>query len=344
MNARLFIGLVTLAALVVAACGGDTGDTTTSSEAPATTTTTASPTTTTPVETTTTTSTTVPGLDSPEDYPVSDDYMMETIITDLDAAAGGLTLDSDGNLYTADFGYPTHDGMTVFKVDPDGTAEAFAGHESMDALTGNTFGADGSIYQSSYGSGYVFRIGPDGEVEVLTGEMSGPTGIVLTPDGRLIVDDCNRQAVYEVFDDGTIERVAGGIEFRCPNGLIQDPDGNYYVVNFNNGLLLKLSPDFEELTVLHRFPGDNAHVAYHDGRLFITAREDHRVYRYDIESGFVDVIAGTGEPGFDDGLGSTATFGRPNAIVVGSDGTIYINHGREGGNNPTTIRVLRPVS
>ncbi len=341
--------LIAGAVLLAASCGGsDAGDTT---GAPAETTTTEAPTTTSTTALTTTipqttTTSTIPGLASPGDYPVSDDYVMETILVDLDAAAGGLTLDLEGNLYTADFGYPTHDGMTVFKVDQSGNAEPFAAHESMDALTGNTFASDGSIYQSSFGSGYVFRIALDGTVEVLTDEMTGPTGIVLTDEGRLIVDDCNLNGVYEVMGDGTVELFAAGLQagMRCPNGLIQDPEGNFYVVNFNNGLLLKISPDGEEIIQLHRFPGDNAHVAYHEGQLFITAREDHRVYRYDLETGDVDVVAGTGEPGYEDGPGAEATFGRPNAIVVDAEGNLYLNHGSGAANNPTAIRVLRPVS
>jgi sugar lactone lactonase YvrE len=341
--------LIVAVVLTTAACAGsDTADTTsTTGTAPSATAsspeTTTAPTTT--VAETTTTSPVVPGLDSPDDYPVSDDYVVETVAADIDAGTGGLTLDAEGNLYTADFGYTGHDGNTLFKISPDGSVEPFATHETMDQLTGNRVAPDGTIYQSSYGSGYVYRIDRDGGVEVVTDQMTGPTGVVLTDEGRLLVLDCNRNAVYEVLADGSAELFAGGITegMRCPNGVTQDPDGNLYVVNYGHGQLMKVSSDGSELSVLHSFPGGNAHVVYYDGMLFITARETNHIFRYDLATGEVDVIAGTGEAGLTDGPGPEATFGSPNAIVVDEDGNIYFNHGSDTGLNPTAIRVLRPA-
>lgn len=345
---RRLVMIVALALSTAACAGSDSGDTTsTTGAAPSTTApspdTTAAPTTTVPETTTTTTA--PPGLGSPEDYPVSDDYVVETVAADIDAGTGGLTLDAEGNLYTADFGYAGHDGNTLFRVAPDGSVEPFATHDTMDQLTGTRFVADGTIYQSSYGSGYVYRIDPDGEVEVVTDQMNGPTAIVLTDDGRLLVLDCNLNAVYQVFDDGSVEIFAGGISegMRCPNGMTQDAEGNLYVVNYNHGQLMKISPDGSELSVLHSFPAGNAHVVYHDGKLFITGRETNRIYRYDLATGDADVIAGTGEAALVDGPGPEASFGPPNAIVVDGEGNIYFNHGSESGLNPTAIRVLRPV-
>lgn len=339
---------VALALLAAACAGADSADTTATSAAAPSTTAPAVVTTVAPATTVPETSTTVgvvPGLGSPEDYPVSDDYVVETVATDIDAGTGGLTLDAEGNLYTADFGYAGHDGNTLFKISQDGSVEPFATHETMDQLTGNKVAPDGTIYQSSFGSGYVYRIDPGGGVEVVTDQMTGPTGIVLTNDGRLLVEDCNRNAVYEVLDDRTTELFAGGLSagMRCPNGMTEDPEGNLYVVNFNHGQLMKISPDGSEITVLHSFPGGNPHVVYHDGKLFITARETHRIFRYDLATGNVDVIAGTGEIGLTDGPGPMATLGPPNAIVVDDDGNIYFNHGSDTGLNLTAIRVLRPT-
>lgn len=265
---------------------------------------------------------------------------METLVTDLDAAAGGLAIDDDGNLYTADFGYAGHTGNTVFRVDPDGVVEPFASSDLMDQGTGNWFAEDGYLYQSSYGSGHVFRVSADGTMEVLTDEMSGPTGIVVTPEGRIFVDDCNRSQVVEILEDGSTELFASSVRFRCPNGLTIDPEGNFYVVHFNNGFLHKIAPD-GEVTELHRFPTQGAHVQYHDGNLFITARVSHLVYRYELATGEVEIIAGSGEAGYEDGPGPDATFGRPNALAISADGTIYVNHGTGSANNPTAIRVIR---
>lgn len=305
------------------------------------TTTTAAPTTTTAPLTTVpeTTTTRVP---TPDSYEVSPDYVVETVVSELDAGTGGLAVDPDGNLYHADFGYPEHVGNTVFKVTPDGEVSEFATSDLFTSLTGNTFGPDGKLYQSSFGSNNVVAVDPDGTVELLTDEVRGPTGIVVTDEGRVFVDSCRRNQVVEVFPDGSAEVVAGGVGMDCPNGLTIDDEGNLYVVNFSSGFMQRITPD-GDIEAIYRFPSGNAHVVHVDGFLYITARTDHRVYRYDLATGDVVVVVGTGEGGFVDGAGDEATVSRPNAIAVGPDGALYINHGGgDGRNNPVWIRKITP--
>ena len=100
--------------------------------------------------------------------------------------------------------------------------------------------------------------------------------------------------------------------------------------------------DTGEVTKLHRFPKEGAHVAYHDGGLFVTSRTGFVIWRFDLESGEVEIVAGNGEPGDADGRGVESSFGSPNAIVVGPDGHLYINHA-DGptGAVPATIRRIR---
>ncbi len=301
------------------------------------------PTTTTVPETTvpeTTTSTAVPRPDSYETRP---DYIVETVVSGLDAGTGGLAVDAEGNLYHGDFGYPDHVGDTVFKVTPDGEISEFATSELLDSLTGNTFGPDGILYQSSFGSNNVVTVDPDGTVTLLSDEVRGPTGIVVTDDGRVFVDSCRTNQVFEVFADGSAEVLAGGVGMNCPNGLTIDDSGNLYVVNFNSGFMQRIAPE-GDIEAIYRFPSGNAHVAYVDGFLYVTARTDHRVYRYELATGDVVTVVGTGQEGFDDGPGDEATIARPNAIAVGPDGALYINHGGgDGRNDPVWIRrITRP--
>jgi hypothetical protein len=54
--------------------------------------------------------------------------------------------------------------------------------------------------------------------------------------------------------------------------------------------------------------------------------------------GAVEIIARNGEPGDADGRGAASSFGRPNAITIGPDGALYINHADADGANPVTIR------
>lgn len=304
--------------------------------------TTAQPTSTTPPETTlpeTTTSTAVP---RPDSYEVVSDHVVETVVSGLDAGTGGLAVDADGNLYHADFGYPDHVGNTIFRVTPSGEVSEFATSDLFDSLTGNTFGPDGRLYQSSFGSSNVVTVDPDGTVTLLTDDVRGPTGIVVTDDGRVFVESCRRNQVFEVFPDGSAEVIAGGVGMNCPNGLTMDDEGNLYVVNFSSGFMQRITPD-GDIESVYRFPSGNAHVVHVDGYLYVTARTDHRVYRYEIATGEVVTVVGTGAEGFDDGPGNEATIARPNAIAVDPDGALYINHGGgDGRNDPVWIRKITP--
>ncbi len=336
--------LLTMVLLLVVACSNSdevvAADPTTTRPTPVTTAvaTTVAPTTTTVPETTT--STAVP---TPDSYEVSPDYSVETVLAELDAGTGGLAVDGEGNLYHADFGYPDHVGNTIFKVTPNGEVSEFASSDLFTSLTGNTFGPDGKLYQSSFGSSNVVTVDPDGTVELLTDEVRGPTGIVVTDEGRVFVDSCRGNQVFEVFPDGTAEVIASGVGMNCPNGLTIDDDGNLYVVNFDTGFMQRITPE-GDIEAIYRFPSGNAHVVHVDGYLYVTARVDHRVYRYEIATGDVVTVVGTGDQGFDDGSGNVATIARPNAIAVGPDGALYINHGGgEGRNDPVWIRkIIRP--
>ena len=330
-------------AMVAGACA------TTSTATPSTAATTSGPSTTTPSTTTSSTTTTPTTTTTPSTtttealvvYAVSDDYIVETIAVIEDAAAGGLAY-GDGFLYSADFGFTGHRGNTVFKIGLDGSVEVFSQPEKMSQGTGNAFGPDGTLYQSSYGSGDLFAIAPDGTATVVTGDLSGPAGIAVSPDGEVFVDDCNGNRVYRILENGAPDNFVRHTRFQCPNGLTMDGDGNLYVANFNHGLLHMITPD-GDVSVLHEFPSPLGHVEYFDGQLFITARRDHLVYRYDLATDVADIIAGTGEAGSADGPGTEATIARPNALAIGPDGTVYINHGTADGNNPTYIRAIRPV-
>lgn len=339
---------VLLTVLVAAACAGDAGETV-ATEPPTTTTaaptSTEAPTTTTRPPPTTTTAEPTTTTVAPVEIGISDEYVVETIAVIDGAATGGLSY-WDGFLYHADFGWPGDDpnpGSRVFKVGLDGNVEVFSEPEDMLAGTGNTVGPDGLLYQSSFGSGRVFSITPDGTWTLVTDDLVGPTGIVVVEDGTIYVDDCRSNVVYRIPPGETPDPFARHTRFQCPNGLTIDDEGNLYVVNFQHGEVQVIRPngDIEEL---YTFPSGLAHVVYHEGQLFITARREHVIYRYDLATGAVDIIAGqAGVAGTEDGPGNEATITRPNAITVGPDGTLYINHGFEEVNNPAYIRAIRKV-
>lgn len=337
---RLSSAVVAITILAVA-CGGsssessvDDSPTTSATSAPSSTTVTVATITTTEAPTTTTVALTP--LEK-LGYPVSDDWVVETVIADIDAATGGLAIDPDGVMYQADFGYSGHPGDSLLRITPDGTVETFARSEKMESLTMTVFGPDGTLYQSSYGSNRVFVIEPNGEARIIAEGLRGPTGIAVGADGVLYVEAYNSNIIHRIMPDGAVEDWVFDRRFNGINGIAAGPDGTLYVVDHKDGSVFAVDQD-GVVTPLHKFPKATSHVAYSDGSLFVTSRGAFVVFRYDLATGEVEIIAGNGEPGRMDGRGSDASMGRPNAITVGADGNLYLNHGGGNANNPVSIR------
>ena len=186
----------------------------------------------------------------------------------------------------------------------------------------------------------MFRIEPDGTPVVIAEGIRGPTGIAKLDDGTLIVEAFDSSTIHRIAPDGTITDWVFDRRFGGINGLTMGPDSTLYVIDFKDGQLFTVTPD-GTVEKLYKFPKATAHGVYHDGSLFVTSRLGYVVFRYDLATGEAEIIAGNAEPGDADGRGSEASFGRPNAIAVGPDGSLYFNHGSGASNDPVTIRRIR---
>ena len=258
----------------------------------------------------------------------------------IDAGTGGLAIDAEGVFYQGDFGYPEHVGDRVLRVTADGSVETFSQSDLMESLTMTYFAPDGTLFQSSYNSDRVFRIEPDGTAVVVAEGLRGPTGIAQLDDGTLVVEAFDSAILHKIAPDGTVTDWVTDRRFNGINGLTMGPDGMLYVIDFKDGSLFSVDPE-GTVEKLFKFPKATSHGVYHDGSLFVTSRLGYVVFRYDLATGDVEIIAGNAEPGDRDGRGGESSFGRPNAITVGPDGHLYINHGDGASNDPVTIRRLR---
>jgi hypothetical protein len=78
-------------------------------------------------------------------YPVSDDYVIETVVADIGAGTGGLAIDADGTFFLGDFGgFEDGPGNRVLRISPDGAeVETLVESELMGQNTSTVFGPDG---------------------------------------------------------------------------------------------------------------------------------------------------------------------------------------------------------
>jgi sugar lactone lactonase YvrE len=134
----------------------------------------------------------------------------------------GITGDSKGNLYVADFYH-----RTIRKISPDGTVSTFAGSPN---LAGTTDGR-GSIAR-----------------------FMRPVGMTIDSNDNLYVADCYAHNIRKISPNGDVTTFAGvaqsagddngaltSAKFNCPRGLTFDEQGNLYVADSNNDRVRMIS-------------------------------------------------------------------------------------------------------
>ena len=240
---------------------------------------------------------------------------------ELDARGnlGGMTSDRLGFLYVANF------RDAVWRISPEGGVTELT--RSLYGASGNAVDRHGDLYQANFFANTITRIARTGEVSrFVSAGLNGPVGLAFDAAGTLYVCNCSGNTLSRVSPEGQVEPFAESDLFACPNGIVAGADGRLYVTNFNNLDVLRVSAEGE----VERFvtvPGGagNAHIATAKGFFYVTKIIANRVVKIAAD-GTITPLAGTGEPGHDDGPAPAASFFRPNGIAVSPLGDrLYLN-------------------
>lgn len=266
-------------------------------------------------------------------------------LADLPGATGGVSMDRQGNIYVADIGAaPGRRGTTVYKVTPQGGVSVFAQDANLLGASGNAFDSKGNFYQSSLQLNHVTKISPEGDVSIFVSQgIRGPVGLVFDKQDTMYVANCIGRTIQKVTPEGESALFAFSNLFNCPNGIAIDEDENIYVANINDGRVLKVTPD-GTVTLFVNVPGNgNGHITYADGFFYMVSRSGARIYTLSLD-GELELLAGTGQRGHDDGPSLEATFSLPNDLGISPDGNIlYINEAipTSGSlNQPSQVRMI----
>ena len=156
--------------------------------------------------------------------------------------------------------------------------------------------ADGTIFVADAGhSDRIRRISPDGHVSTVAGGFSTPSGLALAPDGTLYVADTGNHAIRRITPDGSVSTVAGDF---APGYA----DGPAHQARFNGPIGIAIAPD---------------------GRIFVSDTYNDRIRVIGVD-GIVSTLAGSGQPGADDGVADSARFDTPTGLALDVRGILYV--------------------
>ena len=173
--------------------------------------------------------------------------------------------------------------------------------------------ANNNLYITDYANNKIRQITPDGVVSTFAGtgvsgtsngpktnaEFATPVGIALDKNGNFYISEgSGRNDIREISSSGIVSTIAGS-----PMGSAGYSDGTGSSALFSNPLGMAIGID---------------------GNIYVVDNLNN-VIRKVTPQGVVTTFAGSGTPGFNDGVGTAASFKSPGAITVDADGNFYIS-------------------
>ena len=183
------------------------------------------------------------------------------------SVGNGIRFHSDGAMLIAD--YTNHN---VLRVDMATRAISVYAHEpAMNQPNDIAIGADDLVYASdpnwAESTGHIWRVGPEGRVDLLETGMGTTNGIEVSPDEKtLYVNESVQRNVwaYDLARDGEISNKRLLIQFADfgMDGMRCDIDGNLYITRHGKGTIAKLSPTGEILREIKLADKNPSNIAF----------------------------------------------------------------------------------
>jgi sugar lactone lactonase YvrE len=166
--------------------------------------------------------------------------------------------------------------------------------------------------------------------------FSEPFGIVAAPDGTVFVADAGHSdRIRWITPDGHVSNVASG--FNTPSGIALTLDGTLYVADTGTHTIRRIAPDGSVSTLAGdgtpgyadgpahqaRFNGPIGIAVAPDGRIFVSDTYNDRIRVIGVD-GIVTTLAGSGQPGADDGVAEGASFDTPTGLALDARGILYV--------------------
>lgn len=246
-----------------------------------------------------------------------------------------LIIDSIGNIYGSDFGVSTTGASSVYKIDTTGVITTFStGYSSCNGLS---FDKNGNLYVVDFVSAnglsnQIYKLDSVGNKTTYGPIIPGASGILFDPlSDTLYISQYSGASnkISKLTPDGTVSLYSDHNNLNGPVGMAFDDSHNFYVANFNDGEIYKVTHHGDSLQLLAKIPNQSFYgigfLTYASGYLYATGIGVHKVFRIGLNGGLFE-LAGSGKAGGKDGVADSAQFSRPNGIATNaSQDKLYIS-------------------
>ena len=239
---------------------------------------------------------------------------------------GGVTLDSVGDIYAANYGdiNAVTGSENVWKISPTGAFDPVIFASDINIASGNDFDSQDNLFQSNFGGRSISKIDPSGVVTPVSSVVNGPVGIAIDDSDNLFVNSCHDNSIIQIAPDGTTTTFLSSGQLNCPNGITRAPNGDFYVINWHDGRIFHIT-SAGALSAFATISAQGGHVTIAADRLYATSFGANQIYGLElsgVDAGNVVVTIGTGTAGSTDGSYSVASFNHPNGITTDATGEI----------------------
>jgi gluconolactonase len=207
------------------------------------------------------------------------------------STGNGIRFGSDGTMYVAD--YAAHN---ILQVDMTTRQVSVFAHESeMNQPNDVAIDAQDRIYASdpnwSGGDGQLWRIDPDGSVQLLEADIGTTNGIEVGPgEDVLYVGESSQRRVwaYDLDAVGKISNKRLLIQFPDfgLDGIRCDVDGNLLITRYGKGMVVMVTPAGEILREIQLNGSNPSNIAFGgpDGRTcYVTVADQRHVETFRVE-------------------------------------------------------------
>jgi sugar lactone lactonase YvrE len=262
----------------------------------------------------------------------------------------------------------TPDVITLAGSGTQGFADGTKALATFNYPAGITINSDGFLFIADKLNNIIRIISPQGVVNRIAGTgASGlsnakdsvafnfPSSVAVDAAGNVYVADQGNSVIREINIQGVVTTLAGKgsaipANFNGPSGVAADAGGNVYVADNGNNMIRKISSK----GVLTTFAGSGVRGASNgtgtaatfnqpqslavdsDGNVYV-ADAGNNLIRKISAGGVVTTLAGSGNAGAANGVGTAASFNRPAGIAVDASGNVYV-----GDSNNNMIRKISP--